>query len=193
MTARTRCAARRTMDGPRAKDSCDSGTCPPRRPAVTAWRCLVGSLLAATLTAGCTTPSEYVHNGFKVGPNYCPPDAAVAANWIDANDKRVRSDTDDLSQWWRVFNDPVLDSLINDAYRQNLTLREAGFRVLAARAQLGIANGNLFPQQQYAHGDHTRTTLSTQTADNIVAIGNGLGLPVQRNFSQWDYGFALGW
>ena len=78
-------------------------------------------------------------------------------NWIDANDKRVRNDSDDLSQWWRVFNDPVLDSLINDAYRQNLTLREAGFRVLAARAQLGIAIGNLFPQQQYASGGYTTT------------------------------------
>ncbi len=134
-----------------------------------------------------------MHNGLKVGPNYCPPDAAVAPNWIDASDKRVRSDSDDLSQWWRVFNDPVLDGLINDAYRQNLTLREAGFRVLAARAQLGIAIGNLFPQQQYASGGYTRTTLSTQTADNIVSFGNALGLPAQRNFSQWDYGFGIGW
>jgi NodT family efflux transporter outer membrane factor (OMF) lipoprotein len=149
--------------------------------------------MLAALICGCTGPGEYIHNGFKVGPNYCPPGAPVAQTWIDVADKRVRTDSDDLSQWWRVFNDPVLDGLIGDAYRQNLTLREAGFRVLAARAQLGIAIGNLFPQQQYAHGDYTRTTLSTQTADNIVAIGNGLGLPVQRNFSQWDYGFALGW
>ncbi|HEV8068826.1 MAG TPA: efflux transporter outer membrane subunit [Planctomycetaceae bacterium] len=147
----------------------------------------------AILACGCTGPSEYIHNGFKVGPNYCPPGAPVADTWIDAADKRVRTDSDDLSQWWRVFNDPVLDGLIGDAYRQNLTLREAGFRVLAARAQLGIAFGNLFPQKQVAFGDYTRTTLSTQTADNIVSFGNAFGLPVQRNFSQWDYGFALGW
>src|SRR5580704_17527077 len=150
-------------------------------------------LLVAILVCGCTTPREYIHNGFKVGPNYCPPDAAVAANWIDASDKRVRSDSDDLSQWWRVFNDPVLDGLIAEAYRQNLTLREAGFRVLAARAQLGIAIGNLFPQQQYAFGDFSRNTLSTQTANSIVEIGNALQLPTRRNFSQFDYGFGLGW
>jgi NodT family efflux transporter outer membrane factor (OMF) lipoprotein len=150
-------------------------------------------LLLAALACGCTTPSEYLHNGFKVGPNYCPPSAPVADNWIDAADKRVRSESDDLSQWWHVFNDPVLDGLISEAYRQNLTLREAGFRVLAARAQLGIAIGNLFPQQQYASGDFTHTTFSTETANNIVDIGQGLGLPVRRNFGQFDYGFGLGW
>ncbi len=193
MTAQTITTACRTLDAPRAKESCASGTRPHGRASATARGGLATALIAALLAAGCTTPSEYVHNGFKVGPNYCPPDAAVAANWIDANDKRVRNDSDDLSQWWRVFNDPVLDSLINDAYRQNLTLREAGFRVLAARAQLGIAIGNLFPQQQYASGGYTRTTLSTQTADNIVSFGNAFGLPVQRNFNQWDYGFGIGW
>ena len=40
---------------------------------------------------GCTSLGDYVHNGFKVGPNYCPARAPVARNWIDANDVRVRS------------------------------------------------------------------------------------------------------
>jgi len=155
--------------------------------------CLCACLVLALAICGCTTPSEYVHNGFKVGPNYCPPGAPVADNWIDASDKRVRTESEDLSHWWRVFNDPILEGLIREAYQQNLTLKEAGFRVLAARAQLGISIGNLFPQQQYAFGDYTHATLSKETANSIVAIGNALGLPVQRNFSQWDYGFALGW
>jgi NodT family efflux transporter outer membrane factor (OMF) lipoprotein len=150
-------------------------------------------LLIVILACGCTGPSEYIHNGFKVGPNYCPPGAPVAQTWIDAADKRVRTDSEDLSQWWRVFNDPVLDGLVRDSYQQNLTLREAGFRVLAARAQLGIAIGNLFPQSQSAYGSYSRTTLSTETANNIVSLGQALGVPAQRNFSQWDYGFALGW
>ena len=67
--------------------------------------------MVAILTCGCTGPREFVHNGFKVGPNYCPPDASVAETWIDAADKRVRTDSEDLSQWWRVFNDPVLDAM----------------------------------------------------------------------------------
>jgi NodT family efflux transporter outer membrane factor (OMF) lipoprotein len=178
-------------EGPRANGSV-SPTAARAGLSPAAARC-VAWLTLVLIAGGCTTPSEYVHNGFKVGPNYCPPGAAVADNWIDAADKRVRTESDDLSEWWHVFNDPVLEGLVHDAYQQNLTLREAGFRVLAARAQVGIAIGNLFPQQQYAFGDYSRTTLSTQTANNIVEIGSEAGLPTQRNFSQWDYGFGLGW
>jgi NodT family efflux transporter outer membrane factor (OMF) lipoprotein len=124
---------------------------------------------------------EYVQNGFKVGPNYRTPDAAVASDWIDASDKRVRTDSDDLSRWWTVFNDPVLNDLICDAYHQNLTLREAGYRVLQARAQLGIAIGEIFPQSQAMTGDflHQASTGAT-------------GSP-RRLSNRWDYGFALAW
>src|SRR5262245_684464 len=103
---------------------------------------------AVVFLGGCTPLKEYVHNGFKVGPNYQRPAAAVAPAWIDANDERIRKESDDLTRWWAVFNDPVLNALVCDAYRQNLTLREAGFRVLQARAQLGVARGELFPQYQ---------------------------------------------
>src|SRR5437667_2818271 len=95
-----------------------------------------GLMALAAPLCGCTTLKEYVHNGFKVGPNYGRPPAPVAQNWIDAADPRVRTASDDLSQWWKVFNDPVLDDLVCSAYLQNLTLREAGLRVLEARAQL---------------------------------------------------------
>src|SRR4051794_30260968 len=101
--------------------------------------CLAGLLVLAVPLSGCTPFKDYVHNGFKVGPNYGRPPAPVAQDWIDAADARVRKGPDDLSRWWRVFNDPVLDALVCDAYQQNLSLRQAGFRVLAARAQMGIA------------------------------------------------------
>ena len=116
--------------------------------------CLAALFIIAAASSGCTSICEYIHNGFKVGPNYCKPPAPVAQEWIDANDKRVRSETDDLSKWWTVFKDPVLDQLICYAYRQNLSLRIAGFRVLQARAQLAIDVGNLFPQLQQATGDY---------------------------------------
>jgi NodT family efflux transporter outer membrane factor (OMF) lipoprotein len=138
--------------------------------------------------AGCTPFTEYVHNGFKVGPNFGRPPAPVAKNWIDASDKRVRSESDDLSKWWAVFQDPVLDSLICDAYRQNLTLRQAGFKVLMARAQRGIAIGELFPQTQTATGDWTRNATSIEDANRQFGVTN-----FRRFFPQWDLGFNLSW
>jgi NodT family efflux transporter outer membrane factor (OMF) lipoprotein len=133
------------------------------------------ALLLLLVLASCTSPCEYLRNGCKVGPNYKTPCAPIAKSWIDASDKRVHTDCDDLASWWTVFNDPLLNDLVNRAYRQNLTLREAGFRVLAARAQVGIATGNFFPQQQDASGSYRR-----------IAAG-------QNYFDQWNFNFNLAW
>ncbi len=106
--------------------------------------------------SGCTGPFEYVRNRFKVGPNYQRPAAATAEDWIDANDARIRQEPIELALWWTVFQDPALDRLINCTCRQNLTLREAGFRILEARAQLGISEGNFFPQMQTATANYQK-------------------------------------
>jgi NodT family efflux transporter outer membrane factor (OMF) lipoprotein len=152
----------------------------------------VAALLALTLSgSGCTPFTEYIHNGLKVGPNYRKPPAAVAPDWIDASDKRIRRGDDDLSHWWKVFHDPILDSLICTAYRQNLTLREAGFRILEARAQVGIAVGNILPQTQQMMGGHTREAFSLETANRTVNASNPNTGP--RFFGQWDFGFTLAW
>jgi NodT family efflux transporter outer membrane factor (OMF) lipoprotein len=111
----------------------------------------------------------------------------------------VRTASDDLSRWWTIFNDPILNSLICNAYLQNLSLRAAGMRVLEARAQLAIAFGNLLPQTQTATGDFTRYGLSRETANNFLQFNGapvppGTTLPIfKRWYSQWDMGFNLSW
>jgi len=147
--------------------------------------CLACFSLLAVVACGCTGVREYVHNGFKVGPNYGRPPAPIAHDWLEANDQRVRQQSDDISRWWTVFNDPTLDSMICFAYRQNLTLRQAGFRVLEARAQLAIDRGNLLPQTQQLTGNFEEVGLSRETSS-----GKNL---VNRTFSQWNFGFNLNW
>jgi outer membrane protein TolC len=140
----------------------------------------------AVCLSGCTGLDQYLHNGFKVGPNYCRPAAPVAEHWIDAADTRPESE--DLSQWWTVFKDPVLDRLIACAYHQNLSLREAGFRVLAARAQRGIAVGGLFPGGTPGPAGLPQR-FGAQDAFGIYSR-NGQG---GTFFDQWNFSFALGW
>jgi NodT family efflux transporter outer membrane factor (OMF) lipoprotein len=148
-------------------------------------------ILAQSL-CGCTPLDVYVRNHFKVGPNYRRPPAPVAEHWIDAADVRVRSENADISRWWGVFNDPALDSLIQTAYQQNLTLREAGFRVLEARAQLGITVGNLFPQVQQAKGEFVQQGVSFKDANRVLTPERLFPTP-ERFFPQWSYGFSLAW
>jgi NodT family efflux transporter outer membrane factor (OMF) lipoprotein len=111
-------------------------------------------VIASLLPCGCIADNlrQYVHNGFKVGPNYSKPPAPVAASWIQADDPRVHDPPPVDGDWWRAFRDPVLDSLVIRAYRQNPDLRSVGTRVLQARAQQAIAVGNVFPQSQQLLG-----------------------------------------
>lgn len=134
---------------------------------------------------GCTGPLEYIRNGFKVGPNYLRPPAPAAPQWIDAADPRVQSEPPHDHHWWGVFNDPVLNDLIQNAYQQNLSLREAGFRVLAARAKLCIAVGDVFPQTQQAFADYVRKGLSGTVANSQFTP--------DRWFNIYDLGFNLSW
>jgi NodT family efflux transporter outer membrane factor (OMF) lipoprotein len=139
--------------------------------------------LAATCLSGCTSLPDYVHNGFKVGPEYCGAKAEVAPQWIDAADPRVRSTPADLSRWWTVFNDPVLNELVLRAYSQNISVKEAGARVLQARAALGIARGELFPQAQSVNGSYTANEMSF----------NPFFPPLPKFFDTWNLSFSLAW
>ena len=186
---------RRPRGGP--GQAAEQAPYPPRPRALTRRAFL---FTAAVLTSGCTSWREYINNGFKVGPNYRKPPAPLAKDWIDADDQRVRTASDDLSKWWTVFNDPVLDSLVCEAYQQNLSLRQAGMRVLEARAQLAIDAGNLLPQTQSAIGDYKWNGLSLNTANNIMQFTlppgglAGVTFPTfKRWYGQWDLGFNLSW
>lgn len=161
-----------------------------RRVRQSGWIVLLAAACVVPLS-GCTSFRDYVHNGFKVGPNYCPPPAPVAQHWIDQADLRCERDPETLSRWWSVFTDPVLQEqdpvlncLIHIASQQNLTLREAGCRVLQARAQRAIAVGNLFPQQQDAFGDYRRIGASVDPSGGLVS---------GRFSDRWDFGFNLSW
>jgi NodT family efflux transporter outer membrane factor (OMF) lipoprotein len=145
----------------------------------------------ALIAGGCTSPLQYVRNGFKVGPNYQPAPAAVAAHWIDASDAQVRGASPDLARWWNVFNDPALNRLVDCAFRQNLTLRQAAFRVLEARLQLAIARGELFPQTQYADGGYHR--VGQGVGSFAGAGGGGAALASPLFIDQWNFGFNLAW
>lgn len=158
------------------------------------FRSLILPLVLAVLVSatGCkTTFRDYVKNGFKVGPNYCPPSVEVAEHWIDYADPRVKEHPVSDWAWWRMFNDPVLEDLIQRTYQQNITLGEAGYRIEEARALRAAAFGNMFPQSQIARGGYNRQMLSFGT--NFVAGGGG-GIPgISRYFSVWSMQTQLAW
>ena len=112
-----------------------------------------------------------------VGPNFHRPKATVSAKWQDTGDPRLSNESTTYRDWWKAFNDPVLDRLVEQAYRENLTLRSAGVRVLQARAQLGISIGEIYPQTQQAFG----SIQYYRTSDRAVT-----GAAFQGSFTYWQ-------
>ena len=93
--------------------------------------------------------------GCLVGPDFSSPSAPVAEKWLEADNPSVDTRNQEYRDWWTVFHDPVLNRLIEIAYNQNLSLVSAGTQVLQARAQLGVAIGEFYPQVQQGTGEVT--------------------------------------
>ena len=87
-----------------------------------------------------------------LGPDFAKPNAPHITQWPD--DYRAEFDYSPQTrvEWWHVLDDPVLDNLVSLAHDQNNNLTIAGLRVLEARAILGIAVGNQYPQSQLVFG-----------------------------------------
>ena len=115
-----------------------------------------------------------------VGPEYVQPEAPLPDAW-QMSTAGLKATEYELVDWWAAFNDPALDDLVSLAHQQNLTLELAGLRVLESRAQLGIATGAQYPQQQAASGGVNRISPSANA-------GQG-----DTNFSQYDLGVGLVW
>jgi NodT family efflux transporter outer membrane factor (OMF) lipoprotein len=121
----------------------------------------------------------------KVGPNYSTPTAKVAGQW-QANPAVTNQAYSAAEEyWWRNFHDPILDQLVESAFRNNLSLQVAGVRILEARAKLNKSIGNLFPQQQTLSGQVNYTRLN----DGLVTAIPG----IDRNYLSDQVLFAATW
>jgi NodT family efflux transporter outer membrane factor (OMF) lipoprotein len=65
----------------------------------------------------------------------------------------------DMQTWWLILDDPILNDLVEKAAEGNLDLKNAVSRINQARAQLGIATGQYFPQVDAA-GFYSRDRIS---------------------------------
>jgi NodT family efflux transporter outer membrane factor (OMF) lipoprotein len=118
------------------------------------------TLLAAVLLGLC-------FSSCMVGPNYHTPSAKVDAAWPTNSAVSTQPVNPGDAYWWRSFNDETLNTLVELAYSNNLSLQIAGVRVLQARAQLSETIGNLFPQQQGLSGSLNYTRLNSSVVDSL--------------------------
>ena len=136
---------------------------------------MVSIACVLALTSACTT----------LGPDFARPDVAEPAEWSGDDSGTLGSESADTQGWWKVFNDPVMDRIVDKVYQQNLSLQVAGLRILEARAQLGIAVGSQYPQLQQAGGSATRNRLSENSPNYSSSV--------DKNFMDYQAGFDAAW
>lgn len=136
--------------------------------------------LIRALSLVCVPLAALITACAPVGPDFVKPETELPQEWSETGENGLQASPIQQPQWWRVFNDPILDQLVETAWQQNNSLEIAGLRVLEARAQLGIAQGNQYPQSQLAAGSGTYTS----PANNL---GGG------SNFWQYGIGASASW
>lgn len=125
----------------------------------------------------------------QVGPDFKPPGAAVQEAWVEQSPKLTEVEKIDIGAWWKHYEDPTLNNMVDYALEANYTLEAAAYRILAARAHLGFAIGEYFPQTQQGEGAALRTHLSPNAPNTINASrdywDNVLGLRIAWELDFW--------
>lgn len=97
----------------------------------------LAAMSSAIALAACATSPDYHPQ---------PVSASAAAPFVMAQGSTVVSDSQPAGNWWRLYDDPVLDGLVRDALAANTDVRAAEARLQRARAALREERGAREPQ-----------------------------------------------
>ncbi|HIJ90125.1 MAG: efflux transporter outer membrane subunit [Desulfobulbaceae bacterium] len=116
-----------------------------------------------------------------MGPDFLRPESKVSSQWLGRPPAEAApAEEQNLAQWWTLFNDPQLTSLVERAMQANLDLRKAESRIRQARATMGIAGADLGPTVDTAASyKRSRTPLAGDSGEavtgNLYKIGFDAG------------------
>jgi NodT family efflux transporter outer membrane factor (OMF) lipoprotein len=117
--------------------------------------------------------------GCLVGPDYVRPEDPLP-NGHQATMQEFEQSESPVRVWWQTFDDDKLVALIARAEHANLDLQRAVARIMEARAQVGVATGEQWPQvgatADYSLGAASAAVVTdgTDTA-GVLAAGFALG------------------
>lgn len=93
----------------------------------------------------CAASMALLMAGCAVGPDYQRPASELPTQYPEAlaTDQPAAMATRD---WWKLFNDPVLDDLVARAYARNYDLQKAAARIEETSGLLREARAGQFPE-----------------------------------------------
>lgn len=131
----------------------------PRRARMKPLQTALAGALAASLLSACTPT--------RIDP---PAPLASPADWNHAPATQPASDPAALKRWWKGFNDPTLNALIEHALAANQDLRIAQARVREAAAMVVVAESALYPSVDFFTSGGREKRI-----DRIIAVPGSQG------------------
>ena len=106
-----------------------------------------------TVAAALTLSALCMLAGCALGPNFHPPATPPSGQgtFVSA-DKTASTDAASPDDWWKLYDDPVLDRLMRQAFTANTDIRTAEANLAAARGVLDQAKAGLFPSTTLTGG-----------------------------------------
>jgi NodT family efflux transporter outer membrane factor (OMF) lipoprotein len=130
----------------------------------------LGMIIGVLALAGC-----------EVGPRYVAPGAApdAAQSFVSATPDVAASGQTLPPDWWRLYDDPVLNRLVPEALAENADLKTAAANLAYAQGLVDEARAGLFPTTDLSAGP---------TYGRISTVGLGSSASGVAARPQWSYG-----
>ena len=137
-------------------------------------RALAGVIALAFALVGCNAVPH-----FDLAPAYEPVDLVVPDSWRGSGPfmKARPSEAEIRLDWWKLFHDPVLNKLEDQAMAANPDLQAAAERFMQARDMMMKAQSRLMPQVGLGLGgsDNKQSTNALFRAPAAPLFPGGLG------------------
>ncbi len=117
--------------------------------------------------------------GCVVGPRYArPAPPAPASDRFAAAASAIASADQPPADWWRLYDTPALDQLVQDALAHNKSLLAAAANLAQARAALSLARAGQYPATILSAGAQYGVTSNATFADELLGKGQAAPSPI---------------
>jgi outer membrane protein, multidrug efflux system len=146
-------------------------------------RWIMGAAAASLALAGCTTM-----------PKEKPTAPPLPAEWSDL---ATQSDARSLIDWWKGFNDPFLNQLVDEALREGPNAQIAALRVQEARALSRTTLADFAPQLNVgARANYQRSEDGPPLVgsfQSFVTGGGATNIVTEKEQMSGNYGPQISW
>jgi outer membrane protein, multidrug efflux system len=139
------------------------------------------SSVRGVAASGCVV--LLVFAGCAVGPDYHRPATPVDAHYANVGQPGVAEDVA-VERYWTRFEDPLLDSLVDEAVHHNKDLATAAANLQAARAARRLAGFDEYPTVTFSGG----YSHNLDAQEQLQGVDQS-----DRQFNAADAGFDMLW